>query len=494
MVINTNIQAQINADNLTASQSRLARSLGRLSSGSKITNPGDDAAGLAVSSKLDAQVQRLGAAKNNVGNAMSFTQTQDGYLGKVAKALNRMSELSLLAQDVTKTDGDRSLYQREFEQLNQYIQDASTKDFNGVSLFSAASLSVTTDDKTASFGMDGVNLSYLKSLKSVSENSTLAEIGQATGTAITDGNLNVTSGANTFSVSVSTTDTLKSLFAKLHAVEPSLNGSFDPVTGKISLTGSGSTALIITETPAAGSSAATNFLESSGLSNGNGLALGGSTNKSVSGTASSATASTLLSALTPAMHDGAITVGSVTVPVNVATDTLQTLFNKLHAADSNLSGSVDSSGRVSLTTTGSSPLIVTDTGSNFLTTTGLSSGNSMVLGNSSGSASSVAIPSSAPNISTMAGAKAALSAVVDGISSLAADRARVGAYQQRLNYVADQLTVSKQNMSAASSRIQDVDVADEATEYAKQNILVQSGTAMLAQANQMPQSVLRLLQ
>ena len=78
MVINTNITAQTAASNLQQSQSMLAKSLARLSSGSKIVNPSDDAAGLAVASRLDAQVQRLAAARSNVNNAVSFTQTQDG--------------------------------------------------------------------------------------------------------------------------------------------------------------------------------------------------------------------------------------------------------------------------------------------------------------------------------------------------------------------------------------------------------------------------------
>jgi flagellin len=77
---------------------------------------------------------------------------------------------------------------------------------------------------------------------------------------------------------------------------------------------------------------------------------------------------------------------------------------------------------------------------------------------------------------------------------LASDRARIGSYQTRLNFTAEQLAVSKENLTAASSRIQDVDMADESTEFARANILVQSGTAMLAQANSIPQSVLRLLQ
>src|SRR5437773_5714699 len=104
MVINTNTHAMAAASNLQSSQTMLSKSLARLSSGSKIVSPSDDAAGLAVAYRLDAQIQRLNAAKSNVGNAVSFTQTQDGYLKKIAKAFDRMSELSILSQDVTKSD------------------------------------------------------------------------------------------------------------------------------------------------------------------------------------------------------------------------------------------------------------------------------------------------------------------------------------------------------------------------------------------------------
>src|SRR5437588_301390 len=103
MVINTNISAQTSAQLLGQSSSMLSKSLARLSSGSKISSPADDSAGLAVSMKLNAQMSRVDAATSNVGNAVSFNQTQDGYLQKVSDALNRMSELAILAQDVTKT-------------------------------------------------------------------------------------------------------------------------------------------------------------------------------------------------------------------------------------------------------------------------------------------------------------------------------------------------------------------------------------------------------
>src|SRR5690349_11628064 len=121
MVINTNISAQSSARLLSESSNMLSKSLARLSSGSKIVSPEDDAAGLAVSFRFDAEINRVNAAKSNVGNAISFSQTQDGFLKKVAKALDRMSELSVLSQDVTKTDADRGLYNQEFTTLGAYI-------------------------------------------------------------------------------------------------------------------------------------------------------------------------------------------------------------------------------------------------------------------------------------------------------------------------------------------------------------------------------------
>ena len=103
MIINTNIAAQNSAQLLADSSSKLAKSLTRLSSGSKITSPEDDSAGLAVSMRFDAQINRINAASNNIGSAISFTQTQDGFLKKATKALDRMSELAMLSQDVAKS-------------------------------------------------------------------------------------------------------------------------------------------------------------------------------------------------------------------------------------------------------------------------------------------------------------------------------------------------------------------------------------------------------
>ena len=98
------------------------------------------------------------------------------------------------------------------------------------------------------------------------------------------------------------------------------------------------------------------------------------------------------------------------------------------------------------------------------------------------------------DIKTAANADASLTNIQDAISIIASSRATIGSYQTRLHSVSEQIAVASENTAAASSRIQDVDVAEEASEFARFNILVQSGTAMLAQANQIPQNVLRLLQ
>jgi len=178
MVINTNISATTGAENLAASQSMLAKSLARLSSGSKITQPSDDAAGLAVSLRFGAQINRTTAAQSNVSNAISYTQTQDGYLKKVGDALDRMSELAVSSQDVTKTNSDRGLYDKEYQTLAAYVTNVAGQSFNGVSLFSASALSVTTDGDGGSFSMAGINVSV-----SAYTGATGANVGTTTAAA-----------------------------------------------------------------------------------------------------------------------------------------------------------------------------------------------------------------------------------------------------------------------------------------------------------------------
>ncbi len=151
VVINTNYAATVAADNLAMSNSSLQKSLNRLSSGSKIVNPADDAGGLAVAMKLSAAAKRSGAAATNIGNAVSFLQTQDGVMKVAAKVLDRMSELATLHTDVTKNSDDTANYEAEFDQLKSELTNLSGSTFNGISLFGGSDLTVGTNEDSTQF-------------------------------------------------------------------------------------------------------------------------------------------------------------------------------------------------------------------------------------------------------------------------------------------------------------------------------------------------------
>jgi len=149
VVIGTNTAASVAANNLAYSTSMLQDSLNKLSSGSKIVNPSDDAGGLAVSMKLTATANRDGDLINNVADVNSFLQTQDGALQVAGSILDRMSQLETLYQDPTKNSSDLANYDSEFTQLQSELTTLTNQAFNGVSLFSTggSTLSVyTTND------------------------------------------------------------------------------------------------------------------------------------------------------------------------------------------------------------------------------------------------------------------------------------------------------------------------------------------------------------
>ena len=182
MVINTNLSANSTAQYLEQSSMMLSNSLAQLSSGSKVTSPSDDSAGLAVSMSLVAQEGENTAASNNIADSLSFNQTQDGYLQQISTALDRMSELAVQAQDVTKSSADVQLYQNEFNSLASYINNVATENFNGVSLFAGTDLSVTIDATGGTFNMTGVNLATSTTFTTLTSASVLTNAA----TALTD--------------------------------------------------------------------------------------------------------------------------------------------------------------------------------------------------------------------------------------------------------------------------------------------------------------------
>jgi len=177
VVINSNYAASVAANNLNYSHSMLQDSLNKLSSGSKIVNPSDDAGGLAVAMKLTATENRQTALSNNIGDATSLLQTQDGALQVAGSILNRVSELETLYQDPTKNSSDLANYDDEFQQLQSELTSLTSQTFNGVNLFGSSAISVdVTDDLSTSsaVGLTGQNLA-----------STASGIGTLTATNIT---------------------------------------------------------------------------------------------------------------------------------------------------------------------------------------------------------------------------------------------------------------------------------------------------------------------
>jgi flagellin len=146
VVINTNYAATVASNNLSASNAMLQKSLNRLSSGSKIVNPSDDAGGLAVSMKLSAAAKRSGAAASNIGNTVSFLQSQDGVMKVTGKILDRMSELKTLYSDPTKNSSDLANYDSEFTALQDELTSLSGETFNSVALFGSSGLTVKVSE------------------------------------------------------------------------------------------------------------------------------------------------------------------------------------------------------------------------------------------------------------------------------------------------------------------------------------------------------------
>ena len=187
LVINTNTSASIASMNLNDNTSMLQKSLARLSSGSKIVTPADDAGGLAVSMKLEAALKRTDATANNVANAASFLQTQDGSLKTSGKILERISELKTLSTDVTKSAGDIANYDTEFTALKAELTNITGNTFNGVTLFGGTTLSVATSED----GAQSLNITKSNLATNVATITGAANLAALTTAQITTATTNV---------------------------------------------------------------------------------------------------------------------------------------------------------------------------------------------------------------------------------------------------------------------------------------------------------------
>jgi len=193
VVINTNYSATIASNNLAASNSMLQKSLNRLSSGSKIVSPADDAGGLAVSMKMSAAAKRSGAVATNISNSVSLLQTQDGALKVAGKVLDRISELKTLYADPTKNASDLANYDSEFTALKAQLSAISSEKFNGNAMFgTGATFAVqVTEDGATSVTVAARDLTSSSSGVGAITASGVADLGDITLTDITTALQNV---------------------------------------------------------------------------------------------------------------------------------------------------------------------------------------------------------------------------------------------------------------------------------------------------------------
>jgi len=419
VVINTNSAATIAANNLATSSAFLQRSLNRLASGSKIINPQDDAAGLAVSMKLAATARRQNAVSANLGNAVSYLQTQDGALQVVGKVLNRISELKTLYADPTKNSDDLANYESEFTQLQSELTSLGDEKFNGKSLFGSSSLAIgATADGTSQIDLEAANLLGSGGPPAWSNISGIAPGADWTASSVGIAN---SGGYTRFHTDGTLTSTQSNISGPYQ-----MAFTFNGVTvgsGTIGLSGGGSGSLDFTG----------------------------------------------LAAMDGNDHTMAITVdssGNATWSIDSGTWT---------GTVNNFASPSGGAAVFTVSNTGFGNDLHIQDGFTLTSTGGGGSSNT----NTVATAASL----SALNLSDITGA----------ISDVATLRAQNGASQSRLQFADEVLRVNKANIEAANSRITDVDVAEESTSLARYNILVQSGTAMLTQANQSAQMALRLL-
>jgi len=208
--INTNSSAAAASFHLTKNQDALQKSLARLSSGSRIVQPVDDAGGLAVAMKMESAIVRLDGAEKNVQNATSFLEVQDGVLQAAGKIVNRMIELKGLSDDVMKNASDIENYNREFKDLQMQIYDMASLKFNGVSMFASttsdpaagpATFNDIQNDNTVSIyvsadGTSGPTVSVNKSLllAALTIDTTQADLGTGQAYLTTQDNAAFTAG------------------------------------------------------------------------------------------------------------------------------------------------------------------------------------------------------------------------------------------------------------------------------------------------------------
>ena len=499
-IINTNIMSLNSQRNLNKSQKGLATALNRLSSGLRINSAKDDAAGLAISERFTSQIRGLNQAGRNANDGISLAQTTEGALNEVGNMLQRIRELAVQSSNGTNSASDRKALQDEVVQLKAEIDRiAETTTFNGTKLldgsFANQNFQVGSNKgDTIGFSIDSVTTATMGN-NTLTSNGDMADAIAANAAApAANGFLAsaiILSGSEGTATILNTEATVGSTAAELEALinskttttgitaDATTTVTMDNLTGTggfvtFNLTGSGAGGL-----QAIGAAVA----DPSDLS-----ALADAINDKSSSTGITATTSAGALTLTSKAGDD-IVIGNFAVDDPAAggdeIDITGTGPLSLVPTPETLTEGGTDSTRVGGTLEFSSSKSFT---------VDVTTGDSFIDGATAGTAtSSAASDVSSVDISLAAGAENALATIDAAISTVSGVRSKMGAMQSRFESTIANLQTSVENLSAARSRIQDADFAMETAELTRTQILQQAGTAMLAQANSIPQNVLSLL-
>ncbi len=555
MRIQHNIAALNSYRQLGNNNNTVAKNLEKLSSGYRINRAGDDAAGLAISEKMRAQITGLDTASKNANDGISLVQSAEGALTEVHSMLNRMTELADQSANGTYQDAvDRENLQKEVTSLKSEIDRISEgTNFNGINLLDGS----LAGNGTSADGLIGGTIGTFRPAAATSLGTDASGAGAidftASDTFVIDGTeVKVDwSSLSTDEQATLTKDWTTNASATVSkdaatVMQDAINSAIDKVNQEagtsvshITVAANGTTGFKITS-----------GLEDSGASS---IGIKGlpTTDTSVAGMVlgyadgASATDVTTLATATPQLTINPtnangkfdITIDGEAVEVDLTTllgtDTGAQVATKLTTAIDTALGNYDLAkgntgddvvqGKISVSFNNSGQLEITNTsghkvgfedkdGGDYAKTLGISAegksvaggGLSLQIGDTADSFNkiSVSVGNMSANslgigsidISTQQGAANAIDKIKTAINTVSSTRGDLGAVQNRLEHTINNLGVTKENMTAAESRIRDVDMASEMMNYTKNNILVQASQAMLAQANQIPQGVLQLLQ
>lgn len=459
MRINHNIAALNTYRQLSANTANTSKSLEKLSSGMRINRAGDDAAGLAISEKMRSQIRGLDQASRNASDGISLIQTAEGALSETHSILQRMRELAVQSANDTNTSADRSEMQKEVSQLISEIDRiANTTQFNNKTLMKGAYGTTATSANAA-------NVAVVSALSdTITAGTYLVDVTSVATQDTWTGTPDLAAGI-TFVAGVNDTLTINGVnitFAAGATAEGAIVNRINEFTSQTNIVASLDTLnatheLILTDN---------RF---------------GSNTTTISGNA----ATPLMGAAPVRTTTGADAVVGLVGGVAVTTVAEDADGRNLTINSGALKGM-----QIQVKTITDTNITVTKASMNMQIGANASQNFSVTLedmGSSSLGVRSV-------DVSSATSANTSISTIQTAIDRVSGERAKMGAYQNRLEHTINNLGTSSENLSAAESRIRDVDMAKEMMEFTKNNILSQAAQAMLAQANQQPQGVLQLLQ